>query len=347
MAWDGNGTFSRTNGGGQTGASTWQNAQAAGHNIVSNQHDTHDQDIATGLNAALTKNNETKPTADFRPNADAAIDLGSAALQWRDLFLSRDLVFGGNMDAKKGADIASAATTDLGATRGLMHDITGTTPITSFGTGAEGMFKIIKFEGALTLTHNATSLILPGAANITTADGDVAIMVSEGSGNWRCASYQPATVSKSASVYQYTAWDPSDVAGTATNAPATAAASITAPAYLTMANSSGTLTLTCVKAGNYIVTVSAQNEGLAGITDLWVRITKGGTGTLIPSTVEYPIHVFSANGAQGFSGSVQFTATLTAGQTVTILPALGVLGAGVVGNYTQQCTVTAAYVGSA
>lgn len=95
--------------------------------------------------------------------------------------------------ATKGADIASATTTDLGAVAGLMHDITGTTTITGFGTVAAGIWKIIKFEGALTLTHNATSLILPGGANITTADGDIAIMFSEGSGNWRCVSYVKAS----------------------------------------------------------------------------------------------------------------------------------------------------------
>src|SRR5690606_15781759 len=95
--------------------------------------------------------------------------------------------------AHKGADIASAGTPDLGAVQGLMHDITGTTAITSFGTVAAGVWKILKFEGALTLTHNSTSLILPGGANITTADGDVAIVLSEGSGNWRCLSYQRAS----------------------------------------------------------------------------------------------------------------------------------------------------------
>ena len=92
----------------------------------------------------------------------------------------------------KGADIASAATTDLGAIEGLMHDITGTTTITGLGTVRAGILKVIKFEGVLTLTHNATSLILPGGANITTADGDVAIVISEGSGNWRCLHYMPA-----------------------------------------------------------------------------------------------------------------------------------------------------------
>jgi hypothetical protein len=95
--------------------------------------------------------------------------------------------------SSKGSDIASAATADLGAVGGLSHDITGTTTITGFGTVRAGVLKIIKFEGALTLTHNATSLILPGGANIKTADGDIAVMVSEGSGNWRCVSYEPAS----------------------------------------------------------------------------------------------------------------------------------------------------------
>lgn len=94
--------------------------------------------------------------------------------------------------AHKGADIASATTTDLGAVVGLMHDITGTTTITSFGTVAAGVWKIIKFEGALTLTNNATSLILTSGATRTTANGDIGIYISEGSGNWREVSYFPA-----------------------------------------------------------------------------------------------------------------------------------------------------------
>ena len=80
MAWDGSGNFSRTNGT-QTGATTWADADAAGSDIVTDEHDTHDQDLATGIAACLTKNGETKPTADFKPNADASYDLGSAALR--------------------------------------------------------------------------------------------------------------------------------------------------------------------------------------------------------------------------------------------------------------------------
>jgi hypothetical protein len=89
--------------------------------------------------------------------------------------------------------IASAATTDLGSKEAGYLSISGTTTITAFGTVSAGIRKYIKFDGALTLTHNGTSLILPGAANITTAAGDVALMESLGSGNWRCLYYQRAS----------------------------------------------------------------------------------------------------------------------------------------------------------
>lgn len=88
--------------------------------------------------------------------------------------------------------LASATTTDLGSVPGRYVSVTGTTAITGLGTIKAGTVKYVKFADALTFTHNATSLILPGAANITTAAGDTAIMVSEGSGNWRCVSYQRA-----------------------------------------------------------------------------------------------------------------------------------------------------------
>lgn len=88
--------------------------------------------------------------------------------------------------------IASATTTDLSTVNDGDITVSGTTTITGFGTLTAGIKKILTFSGALTLTHNATSLILPGAANITTAAGDVAIMRSLGSGNWRCIFYQRA-----------------------------------------------------------------------------------------------------------------------------------------------------------
>lgn len=100
---------------------------------------------------------------------------------------------GGNLtlalNEAKFADIASAATTDIGAAAGNFGHITGTTTITALGTAQAGTRRKTVFDGILTLTHNATSMILITGANITTAAGDVAEWESEGSGNWRMTDY--------------------------------------------------------------------------------------------------------------------------------------------------------------
>jgi uncharacterized cupin superfamily protein len=82
--------------------------------------------------------------------------------------------------------LASAATTDLGSLRQDSISITGTTTITSFGTSAPtGAKKFLRFAASLLLTHNGTSLIIPGGQSIQVFAGDRAIAQHEGSGNWR------------------------------------------------------------------------------------------------------------------------------------------------------------------
>lgn len=88
--------------------------------------------------------------------------------------------------------VASATTVNIGLAQSNHVTITGTTTITGFGTSASGVMRVVIFAGALVLTHNAASLILPGGANITTAAGDTAVFVSLGGGNWRCIGYQRA-----------------------------------------------------------------------------------------------------------------------------------------------------------
>lgn len=86
------------------------------------------------------------------------------------------------------ATIASAATTHIGALTNYRLAITGTTTITSFGTSTNRT-KLLRFTDSLILTHNATSLFLPGAANILTQAGDTAVATSDASGNWRVRDY--------------------------------------------------------------------------------------------------------------------------------------------------------------
>ncbi len=86
-------------------------------------------------------------------------------------------------------DIASAATCDLGSVPTVGVRITGTVGVTSFGATGASLLRIGKFAGILTLTHNATSLILPTGANIVTAAGDRFIALSDGSDNWTVINY--------------------------------------------------------------------------------------------------------------------------------------------------------------
>lgn len=99
----------------------------------------------------------------------------------------------GALNETAAVTIASASTVAIGAAAANTISISGTTTITAFDTIAAGAVRRLMFAGALTLTHNATSLILPGGANITTAAGDAAEFVSLGSGYWRCINYTKAS----------------------------------------------------------------------------------------------------------------------------------------------------------
>lgn len=110
--------------------------------------------------------------------------------------------------------VASATTCDIGAVRGSCIEISGTTTITGLGT-SKNRRRYVRFSGALLLTYNATSLILPGAANITTAAGDTAVFQSDSSGNWRCISYRAAATSPPGTTGTFTHKGPVDLSAAA------------------------------------------------------------------------------------------------------------------------------------
>ena len=92
------------------------------------------------------------------------------------------------------ASIASAATMNIGAAAANILSVTGTTTITAFDTVQAGTLRVLLFSTALTLTHNAASLVLPWEHNLQTTPGDSAIMVSLGGGNWQCVDYNFASI---------------------------------------------------------------------------------------------------------------------------------------------------------
>lgn len=135
----------------------------------------------------------TDLTVDEATNVPADSETITAALRPSDYLRAHAAIM--RRPWAKGADVASATAASIGSnTDGDYFHVTGTTGIaaSNFGTVGAGVERTIVFDGALVLTHNATSFILPGAANITTAAGDVAVFRSEGSGNWKCTAYTRA-----------------------------------------------------------------------------------------------------------------------------------------------------------
>lgn len=91
MPWNGGGVFSRLR--------NWVTDKNNGVKIVAALHDSEDDNLATGIQACITKNNESKPTADFSPNADAAYSLGSNPLRWvRGFFASGVRIYNGTVN---------------------------------------------------------------------------------------------------------------------------------------------------------------------------------------------------------------------------------------------------------
>jgi hypothetical protein len=108
----------------------------------------------------------------------------------------------GLLQLDQSSDIVAAATTDLGTATGNAVTVThasGALAITSFGgaslqSGTELTITWSVSGGSLSVTHNATSLILPSAANLTIADGDVWKIqkVSDSLAYWRVVNVSKA-----------------------------------------------------------------------------------------------------------------------------------------------------------
>jgi hypothetical protein len=218
--------------------------------------------------------------------------------------------------------VASAGTVDLGAQTGNFLIISGTTTITAFGTVSAGIWKVVRFSGALVLTHNGTSLILPGAANITTVAGDVACFLSEGSGNWRCMWFEPTDGRvRDASFLIVDNSDPTKkIAFQASGITTATTRTLTAPdASTTIVGTDATQTLSNKTLTAPVINTSVSGTAVAGQSDL-----ETPTSTAIIVT---PSVVKNHPGVAKAWGSVNSAGTLLAGHAVTTAKAA-------VGRYT-------------
>ena len=96
---------------------------------------------------------------------------------------------GNYIQMQTGGDITSASPLVID-TDGDSFDVSGTTNFAALTVAADRHF-FTQFDAILTMTHGG-SLVLPGAANITTAAGDVAEWISTAANTVRCVNYTKA-----------------------------------------------------------------------------------------------------------------------------------------------------------
>lgn len=284
MALNGSGTFSRLY--------NWVTDRNNTVKITASRMDAEFDGIATALSTALYRDGQAAATANLPLGGYKITGLGDAtaatdamnrqAADARYLAISTataDLKALLDEAVHTASVVASASTCDIGAAATDRVSITGTTTITSFGTDIDAI-RFVSFTGALTLTHNATSLILPTGANITTAAGDCAIFSSDASGYWRCLAYQRADGSPLAiAADQVTTAKILDnnvtLAKLATQATATILANVTGgTAVPTAASLSSVLDL---------VGSAAQGDILYRNGTIWTRLATGAAGQVLQS----------------------------------------------------------------
>jgi hypothetical protein len=162
MARNGVGVYVPTSG-------TWTNGAANGVLATLADWEALLDDLVDAVSQSVSKDGQTALTGDLQMGGFKLTGLSAGAavgqtLTWEQLFAQGTEI-----------DVASAATTDIGVQNSNFLRITGTTTITSFGTNYRGP-RFLRFAGAVTLTNSST-LIVPGAANYTTAAGDVIVAI--------------------------------------------------------------------------------------------------------------------------------------------------------------------------
>lgn len=99
---------------------------------------------------------------------------------------------------RKANAVASAATTDIWSGGGNLIHITGAVGITSLGTAPyAGVERSVIIDSTPTITHNATTLQLPGGANIVAQAGDRMTVRADTTANMIVTSYTRAAYAPS------------------------------------------------------------------------------------------------------------------------------------------------------
>lgn len=148
MAWNGAGNFQRTNGS-YSGATVWQDDQNAGYSITASRVDTHDQDIAQGINNCLAKDGQNAAAGNLNIGNYRLTAVGAATAR---------------TDAAQAAQVQDGDFIWLGNTAGTATAQTATSAptFTAYKTGQKFRMKIAGGLGSTGSTNTAHTLNING-----------------------------------------------------------------------------------------------------------------------------------------------------------------------------------------
>ena len=203
----------------------------------------------------------------------------------------------------KGADIASAATVVIG-TDGSYFDITGTTGISTQFTVDAGRRFTLQFDGAVVITDNA-AITLAGAANFTTAAGDILSFVATAANTVVQTGYSlvdggsPVAPAAGGGITQASAWRlTANLTGTTSNSDITA--------NLEEDDSTGS---------GIIGSSMTESSGIFTFpaTGFWWVMVHAYMGTDSPGTANSKIEIFTTTNDSTYVSVVQAQAGSTSG----------------------------------
>lgn len=304
MPWSGSAgskSFTRTTGF-HTGSTAWQQQEGAGVGLVSVRFDTHDQDIADGINTCLAKDGGNRFTGSaLEPSTNDGGALGTTSLKWADLFLASGAVI--NFDSGDVTITHAANTlTIAGASSGYIFDaVIKPSANDGFALGVSGTAFADLFlasggvvnwnAGDVTITHSANALAFGGASSGYTFDAVVKASSNDGAALGASGTAWSDMFLASGAVINFAAGD------------------------VTITHASNTITVAGGTGYGYDAPVNSDHDTLAGYYARSVDGTSFSGGlfnnsntTLTVGTItNHPVHFYVNNSAEAVLTAAAFS----------------------------------------
>ena len=323
MPWNGSGTFV---------LDPSFSPEVDGTTIEAGRYNGLTSDIAAGITNALTKDGQNVPTANLPMGSRKLTGLAAGTAAGDSVRFEQANVIG------ETTVTGSASLADIFAapTARVLFDGTGIT-VTAFPASSLNTWKLVRFNGVNTLV-NSVALSLAGGGNITTASGDVALVLSVGSNalvadyfaaagptvrlNALASAVAPATLGNGDYTQRWN-WSLASVSGIGMRFSESSASTGSGATLVAVDNASGSTARPFISqwtgASNGLFGWSVtggllvQAPTLTGVAGQTVAIQGGGAG----STTAAGGDVTLIAGASGASSGTPGNVTLTAGAAAT------------------------------